>query len=180
MMTPPAPTRWISDRLDGPGGLHVLSGPRNIATWALEAICPWLAAAPAVYWIDAANTFDAPALAKAAQRLRMDPRAVLPKIQIARTFNAFQLAALVAGRLPRLPAGPAILADPLAPFYDDGLPADDARRVFDRLDGALAIAARPVLALVVERTAPPGRGNLAPRLLARARGVARALTKDSR
>lgn len=170
----PAPIRWISERLEAPGGLHALSGPRGVCTWALEAIAPWLADAATVYWIDAANTFDAPALAKAAQRQRLDPRAVLSKIQIARTFNAFQLTSLVIGRLPGMPAGPAVLADPLAPFYDDDLPLEDARRAFARWRDALAATARPVLALLVERRAPPGRGDFAPRLLAGARSVARA------
>jgi chromosome condensin MukBEF ATPase and DNA-binding subunit MukB len=67
---------------------------------------PLVGGAPTkIYWVDAANRFDAHALAKTAQALSDESRAVLSQIQLARTFNAFQLVALVSGKLPRLSSG---------------------------------------------------------------------------
>jgi len=107
-----------------------------------------------IYWVDAANRFDAHALANTAQGYRMDPRDVLSKIQLARTFNAFQLAALVTEKFPRLAPGPVVLADPLAPFLDEDLALEDAGLAFDRFCLGLAAVPGPILALVVDRPSP--------------------------
>jgi hypothetical protein len=126
-----------------------------------------------VLWVDAANRFDAHGLAKAAWARGLDARAVLGRVQVARPFNAFQLTALVTDKLPRLAPAPVVLADPLAPFYDDELPLEDARRAFERFRLGLAGIPGPVVALLVGREAPIGRREFAPRLVARAASVLR-------
>jgi hypothetical protein len=126
-----------------------------------------------VYWVDAVNRFDAHGLAKAARALGMDPRGVLGRVEVARPFNAFQLAAIVTGKLPRLPRSPVILAEPLALFYDDEFPLEDARRVFERFRLGLADVPGPVVALLVDREAPTGRREFASRLTAVAANVLR-------
>ncbi len=171
------PSRLISEKLSWPVGrgraLHVVCGPRGISRWALEALCPLLETPRTLYWVDAANRFDAQALSKRAQELGLNPRTVLSHIQLARTFNAFQLVALLSGKLPRLSPGPVILADPLAPFYDEDLPLEDARHAFRRLLLGLADVPGPVLALVVDRSAPSSRGDFSPRFLKLAQSITR-------
>jgi hypothetical protein len=170
-----SPSQLISEKLSWPVGrgrvFHVVCGPRGISRWALEALCPLLETPRTLYWVDAANRFDAPALSKRAQALGMNPRTVLSHIQMARTFNAFQLVALLSGKLPRLSPGPVIIADPLAPFYDEDLPLEDARHAFSRLLLGLSDVPGPVLALVVDRSAPPSRSDFAPRFLKLAQSV---------
>lgn len=171
----PPPSRLISEKLKWPVGrgraFHVVCGPRGISRWVLEALCPLLETPRTLYWVDAANRFDAHALAKRAQELGLNPRTVLSHIQLSRTFNAFQLVALVSGKLPRLAPGPVILADPLAPFYDEDLPLEDARHGFNRLMLSLADVPGPVLALVVDRPAPPCHEDFAPRFLKLAQSI---------
>jgi hypothetical protein len=171
----PPPSRLISEKLSWPVGrgraFHVVCGPRGISRWALEALCPLLETPRTLYWVDAANRFDAHALAKRAQGLGLNPRTVLSHIQLARTFNAFQLVALLTGKLPRLPPGPVILADPLAPFYDEDLPLEDARHAFNRLLLGLSDVPGPVLALVVDRSPSPSRGDFSSRFLKMAQSV---------
>lgn len=171
----PPPSRLISEKLSWPVGrgraFHAVCGPRGISRWALEALCPLLETPRTLYWVDAANGFDAHALSKKAQELGLNPRTVLSHIQLARTFNAFQLVALLSGKLPRLSPGPVIIADPLAPFYDEDLPLEDARHAFTRLLLGLADVPGPVLALVVDRSAPSSRSDFAPRFLKSAQSV---------
>ncbi|MBL0057928.1 MAG: hypothetical protein IPP35_02150 [Elusimicrobia bacterium] len=173
----PPPSRLVSEKLGLPAGrsrgFHVVWGPHGVSQWVLEALCPLLEGAAKVYWVDAANRFDAHGFAKAAQVLGLDPRATLSRVHLARTFNAFQLAALVAGKLPRLPVAPVVLADPLAPFYDADLALEDARRAFDRLRFGLADVPGPVLVLLVDRPAPPDRGFFSALLLDQAQTVTR-------
>ncbi len=167
-----ASSRLISQKLEPAGGrgLHVVHGPRGLSRWALEALCPVLETTWPLYWVDAANRFDAHALSKRARELGMDPRAVLSRIQLARAFNGFQLAALVKG-LARRPPHPVVLADPLAPFHDEDFPLEDARRAFSGLLLGLADVPGPVLALVTDRPAPSQREDFSPRLLKIARSV---------
>lgn len=167
-----ASSRLISQKLEPAGGrgLHVVHGPRGLSRWALEALCPVLETTWPLYWVDAANRFDAHALSKRARELGMDPRTVLSRIQLARAFNGFQLAALVEG-LARRPPHPVVLADPLAPFHDEDFSLEDARRAFSGLLLGLADVPGPVLALVTDRPAPPQREDFSPRLLKIARSV---------
>jgi hypothetical protein len=64
-----------------------------------------------------------------------------------------------------------VLADPLAPFYDEDFPFEDARRAFGEFLSGLADVPGPVLALVADRPAPPQREDFSPRLLKMARSV---------
>lgn len=161
----------LSEKLKTPKAFHVFRGPRDIFRLALEALCPLLTEGTRIYWVDAANRFDARALAVAAQSLGMNPRTVLSRIQLARTFNAFQLAALMTGKLRRLPPAPVVLADPLRSFYDEDLSLEDAWRAFDRVRLGLADVPGPVLALVVDRSVSDDRADFAPRFLKLAQSV---------
>jgi hypothetical protein len=165
-------SRLISQKLESAGGrgLHVIHGLRGLSRWALEALCPLLDPSRTVYWVDAANRFNAHALSKRARELGMDPRAVLSRIRLARAFNGFQLTTLVRG-VARFPPSPVVLADPLAPFYDEDFPFEDARRAFGEFLSGLADVPGPVLALVADRPAPPQREDFSPRLLKMARSV---------
>jgi hypothetical protein len=172
----PPPSRLLSEKLGWPAGrgeaFHVVCGPPGISRWALQALCPLLDGPSLLYWVDAANRFDAHALAKAAQEHGMDPRQVLSKIQLARTFNAFQLADLVVGKLPQHP-WPVVIADPLAPFYDEDLDVEDAHVVFERFRLGLADIPGPVLALLVDRSIPRDRDSFSHRFLKSAESVIR-------
>jgi hypothetical protein len=64
-----------------------------------------------------------------------------------------------------------ILADPLAPFYDEDLPLEDARHAFNRLLLGLSDVPGPVLALVVDRSPSPSRGDFSSRFLKMAQSV---------
>ena len=165
----------ISEKLRWPVGrgraFHVVCGSRGISRWALEALCPLLETPRTLYWVDAANRFDSHALSKRAQQLGLNPRTVLSHIQLARTFNAFQLVALLSGKLPRLAPGPVVLADPMAPFYDEDLSLEDARHAFDRLLLSLSDVPGPVLALMVDRSTPSARGDFSHRFLKMAQSV---------
>lgn len=171
------PSRLLFEKLGWPLGrgraFHVVCGPRGISRWALEALCPLLETPRSLYWVDAANRFDAQALSKRAHALGINPRHVLSRLQLARTFNVFQLATLVTGKLPRLAPGPVVLADPLAPFFDEDLALEDAYPIFERFCSGLADIPGPVLALVVDRLPLGGRETFVHRFLKLAQSVTR-------
>jgi hypothetical protein len=150
-------------------GLYTALGPSALPSWFLRALCPALARAARVFWIDAGNSFDAHGLSRTAQAMGLDPRRVLRRIQLARPFNAYQLQTMVRTKLPALWRGePVVLCDPLGPFYDEDLPEGDVARALAGLLAGLRALPAAWLMLAVIRKKPEGRAD-----------VLRALVRES-
>ncbi len=175
-------------------GLYVAVGPPVLPAWVLAALCPALAQGLEVLWIDAGNAFAAISLALAARDMGADPKLVLSRVKLARPFTAFQLEAMVCGKLPaavaagagadqglRSASAPAarpplvVLSDPLALFSDSELspPPREARPVFNRVLAGLTRLQTSLLALAIPRRMPAGCADLPGRLERAAKAVTR-------
>jgi hypothetical protein len=149
-------------------GYALAVGPGGFPSWALAALVPGLIGGGRVMWVDASNRFDLYGAAREARALGADPGEVLHRIELARPFTAFQLEKM-ASKLLSLPhKRPVVLSDPLALFYDDELPLEDARRLFTSFLDHIARLDRPALVLALRRQPPPERADFSRRLLARA------------
>lgn len=160
-------------------GLYLIVGPYEIQGRLLYSLTDYLAQGRAVHWIDAGNWIDAYGLAKAAQARRLDPRAVLRQIRVARPFTAIQLTAMLEKKVSSLPPrSPVIVADPMALFYDPQMPEKDTARVWRNFMDAVKGLSSPILTLAVQRDPPPARADFSRQLMKEAKDVARVRPKD--
>ena len=111
-------------------GLYLAAGPRLLPSWFLSALLPALGRGGRVFWIDAGNDFNAYGASYAARSLGFDPKPLLARVSLARPFNLYQLRTMVCGSLPKVWRGePVVVSDPMGLFYDEDVPAADAKRV---------------------------------------------------
>jgi hypothetical protein len=154
-------------------GVYVATGPRNLPSWFLHALCPALARGAQVFWIDAANAFDAYGAGYAARGLGFDPRPVLSHVHLARPFNAFQLETIVRTKVPALwRQEPIVLADPFPMLYDEDLPEPEARRIVGSVLSAMRALPAIWMVLAVDHEAPAGRRDWLPRWMHQAAACA--------
>ena len=154
-------------------GLYLAAGPRLLPSWFLSALLPALGRGGRVFWIDAGNDFNAYGASYAARSLGYDPKPLLARVSLARPFNLYQLRTMVCGTLPKAWRGePVVVSDPMGLFYDEDVPAADAKRVFDGFLRGMKSLAAVWLVLSVERKAPEGRAAWAGELARQAQGAA--------
>lgn len=155
-------------------GHYAVSGPRELPSRFLTALCPALLRGMKVLWLDAGNTFNAYGAGYAARFAGADPRAALARVELARPFNLYQLETMVRVKVPERWRGePIVIADPMPLFYDVDVPESGARRVLARvLEGMMSLPA-VWLVLAVEHSAPPGREKWEDDLIRTARGAMR-------
>jgi len=139
-------------------GLYLARGPRAMPAWFLSAFVPALAGGGTVFWLDAGNCFDAHGASYSSRRAELDPRRILSRVSLARPFNLFQLETMVLKKLPALWRGePIVVSDPMPLFYDEDVPAAEARRVLERVRAGMEALPAAWLLLAVEHPAPAGR-----------------------
>jgi len=142
-------------------GLYTALGPSLLPAWFLQALCPALAQGTRVFWIDAGNSFDAHGLSRTAQARGLDPRSILPRVNLARPFNVFQLQTMVRSKLPALWKGElVVLSDPLGPFYDEDLPSEEVSKALRGLLEGLRRVPAVWMLLAVIRKRPEGRQDV--------------------
>lgn len=154
-------------------GLYVATGSRGLPSWFLSALCPALKHGARLLWIDAGNHFNAYGMSYASRAMGWDPKSVLSRVQLARPFNPFQLAAMVRHKVPAIwKQEPIVISDPFPMFYDEEISLVEARKVFSGvLDGIQALPA-VWMVLAVNRQAPEERAGWFGELLRQARGAA--------
>jgi len=163
----------LRDGLIAPGH-YVVSGPRELPTQFLTALCPALLRGMKVLWLDAGNSFNAYGAGYATRYLGAESRSALARVELARPFNLYQLETMVRVKVPERWRGePIVIADPMPLFYDEDVPASAARRVLTRvLEGMMSLPA-VWLVLAVERKAPKGRERWEDEFSRGARGAMR-------
>ena len=81
---------------------------------------------------------------------------------------------MVCRTLPKVWRGePVVVSDPMGLFYDEDVPAADAKRVFDGFLRGMKSLAAVWLVLSVDRQAPEDRAAWGPELARQAQGAAR-------
>lgn len=130
--------------------LHVLLVPRREARTLITVLTARLALAGGVDVLDGGNCFDVHGLARAVRRSSPDLEAMLKRVQVARVFTCYQMAA----RLDEMRASPfaLIVLDMLATFADENVPERERLRL---LTGCLAELHRLAENLPVLVTASP-------------------------
>lgn len=130
--------------------LHVLLAPRRGARTLATLLTARLALNEGVQVLDGGNCFDVHGLARAVRRSTPRLEEALRRVQVARVFTCYQMAA----RLDEMPAGPCalIVLDMLATFADENVPERERLRL---LTGCLAELHRLAEATPVLVTAAP-------------------------
>jgi hypothetical protein len=154
-------------------GRYFVEGGRGLPAWFLRALSPGLAAGGRVLWLDAGNAFDAYGVSYFARAAGWDPRRVLARVELARPFNLFQLETMVCRKVPaRWRGEPVVISDPMPLFYDEDVPAFQARRVLRAVDAGMRALPAAWLVLATGRAAPPERAGWLEELAQGARGRA--------
>jgi len=99
-----------------------------------------------VVFIDGGNTFRLYEVSRIAQIHLLSPRNVLKRIHIARAFTAYQMTALIMGKMEeevkRLQAKLVVVSDVAGLFMDKDIPDEEARRVFSQVMAYLSTFAQ--------------------------------------
>ena len=141
-------------------GRYLITGSRELPSRFLSALSPALARGARLLWLDAGNAFDAHGASYAARRAGLDPREMLARIALARPFNLFQLETMVRRKVPGLWRGePVVVSDPMPLFYDEDVPAAEARRVLRSVAEGMRALPAAWLILAAERRPPPERAG---------------------
>jgi hypothetical protein len=123
---------------DGLVLLHGHPAALRLGHYAAAALA--LAGEP-VLFLDGAQAFDPFVISRIARDAGAPPRALLAAIQVSRAFTCQQMVRLVTDRLAAAlttyRSGTIILAGPLDSFYDETVPAEEARRLAQVLFAAL-------------------------------------------
>jgi hypothetical protein len=89
--------------------------------------------------IDAANSFDPYLIARIGRHRKTDPRILLERIRLSRVFTCHQLVTLLGETLPQLSqGGPLFINGPCNLFYDEQVPLNERRQLFERVAQSLA------------------------------------------
>jgi hypothetical protein len=89
--------------------------------------------------IDAAQAFDPYLIARIGRHREIEPRTLLERIQLSRTFTCHQLATLFCETLPGSSCSdPLFVLGPCALFYDEQVDLDERRLLFRRVARSMA------------------------------------------
>ena len=164
------------DRWRAQGGLVLFYGDQAVLTYSLHAIASLLAKGEHVVFIDSANAFNPFLIAEIATRLNRQPKELLNRLHISRTFTVHQLEALITERiraaLNTYASRTLIASGFLHNFYDEDVALREAWRIFRKAVAYLrALADAGTLVLVVCPTPAvrlPDRDRLLDTLIAAA------------
>lgn len=142
------------DRWRAQGGLVLFYGGRAVLTYSLRAMASLLARGEHIVIIDSANSFNPFLIAEVAARLDREPKELLDRIHVSRTFTVHQLEALIAehtaSALTAYASRILVASGFLDNLYDEDVDLREAWRVFRKATARLrALADRGTLVLVV-------------------------------
>lgn len=128
-----------------PGRLGALYGPKSVLRLYPWLLGPMLLAGEPILIADGGNSFNPYDFSEIAQRAGRDPREILGKIHISRAFTCHQMLALVrklGGFARSRRARVIILPGLMDTYYDEAIPAREARRVWEATRAHLRRLAR--------------------------------------
>ena len=166
------------------GRLLLLAGPPLVLDLGASLAGPVLLRGRKVLFVDGANTFNPYILTRLADQAGQEPRAVLERLMISRTFTVHQLEALVCDHLLRAidrhDPGLVVLSGWSTLFHDENVPQAEAMRLLQSTADAarrLAASGAPILGTHAEE---PRTARLAPLrgVLARAATAVARLDRD--
>ena len=136
------------------GGLVLLYGSHAILAYSLRAIASLLARGEHVVFIDSANAFDPFLISEIATHLHRQPKELLDRIHVSRTFTVHQLEALITERLSdalkTYTSRVLVASGFLNNLYDEDVELREVWRIFRKATAHLrALADSGALVLVV-------------------------------
>ncbi|MEW5872728.1 MAG: hypothetical protein AB1894_25945 [Chloroflexota bacterium] len=144
----------LADAAPRPGFLLLL-GP-HAASQAMLALAAHLALRSSLRILDGGNRFNAYLVARALRRLSpASPLPALARIQVARAFTCYQMAALIESQPPV--ALPTLVIDLLDTFYDQSASLHERRRLLHRCLARLQRLSQGAPTVVSLRPPPPGQ-----------------------
>ncbi len=141
-------SRWLAPLRPGRAALLWGEPLRPLAA----AAAAWgVARGAPVFVVDAANRFDPYQLVREARTRGLGSQEALTAVRVARAFTSHQLVRLLQEELARelTPGGLALLLGPVSLFYDEQVPLQERRRLFQEMvDTLIFIKVRaPILLL---------------------------------
>ncbi|MBI3078330.1 MAG: hypothetical protein HYY85_15300 [Deltaproteobacteria bacterium] len=169
------PLEALSQLLRGeapPGPVVLLYGETRLLRLGLELCFRLLARGEPVVLVDGGNSFDPYLLTRLAQEVELDPRALLERIHVSRTFTCHQLQALILDAvepaLTRVHGRALVCSGLLETLYDEDVPTPEVWRIFRRIEARLQELARRGHAVLLLCPWPPagvrGRDGFIPAL----------------
>ena len=125
-------SRWLAPLRPGRAALLWGEPLRPLAA----AAAAWgVARGAPVFIVDAANRFDPYQLVREARTRGLDHQEALSRVRVARAFTSHQLVRLLQEELARelTPGGLALLLGPVSLFYDEQVPLQERRRLFQEM-----------------------------------------------
>lgn len=125
-------SRYLAPLAPGRGvllwGEHLRTLAAAAAVWGVARNAP-------VWVVDAANRFDPYELVREAARRHLSSQAALAQVRVARAFTSHQLVRLLEETFPAklAPGSLALVLGPVSLFYDEQVPLNERRRLFQEL-----------------------------------------------
>jgi len=129
-----------------PGQLHLVLAPHRLRASLVEAVIVYLARQGPVRVLDGGNHFNAYRIGRELRRHVAALEPALERIQVARAFTCYQVAALLYQEAP-IPR-PTLVLELLSTFQDENVPLDERRRLLDGCLGQLRRLSRQAPVLV--------------------------------
>jgi hypothetical protein len=148
--------------------LAPLKPGRGILLWGeylralTAAAAAWGAARKAPVWVvDAVNRFDPYRLVREAAGRNLSPREALTRVRVARAFTSHQLVRLLQETFPAnlAPGSLVLVLGPVSLFYDEQVPLDERRRLFQDLVSLLARIKTQSALLLLQPLLPRAAAN---------------------
>jgi len=151
-------SRWLAPLRPGRAALLWGEPLRPLAA----AAAAWgVARGAPVCVVDGANRFDPYGLVREARSRRLDPQEALSQVRVVRAFTSHQLVRLLQEELARelTPGGLALLLGPVSLFYDEQVPLQERRRLFQELVDTLSLIKTRAPLLLLQPLLPRAATN---------------------
>jgi hypothetical protein len=151
-------SRWLAPLRPGRAALLWGEPLRPLAA----AAAAWgVARAAPVLVVDAANRFDPYRLVREARTWGLDHQEALSRVRVARAFTSHQLVRLLKEELARelTPGGLALLLGPVSLFYDEQVPLQERRRLFQEMVDTLTLIKTRAPILLLQPLLSRGAAN---------------------
>lgn len=153
-----AVSRYLAPLQPGRGvllwGEHLRPLAAAAAVWGVARKAP-------VWVVDAANRFDPYGLVREAARRGLSPQEALSRVRVARAFTSHQLVRLLQETFPAslAPGSLVLVLGPVSLFYDEQVPWQERRRLFQDLVKHLARLKTQAALLLLQPLLPRAATN---------------------
>ena len=151
-------SRWLAPLRPGRAALLWGEPLRPLAA----AAAAWgVARGAPVFVVDAANRFDPYRLVREARTRGLDHQEALARVRVARAFTSHQVVRLLKEDLARelTPGGLALLLGPVSLFYDEQVPLQERRRLFQEMVDILTVIKTRAPILLLQPLLPQAATN---------------------